>query len=72
MPKLILDKLLGIGRGIQMISDKVRARTGIIMNKICEDVDGRMGSLIKSFSPSASGWRIPIGPTILGPLRSCI
>lgn len=38
-----------------MIIARVRARVGVSMNKICEDVDGRIGSLVNSFKPSAIG-----------------
>lgn len=32
-----------------------RASIGVAMNRIGEDVDGRIGSLINSFTPSARG-----------------
>lgn len=64
----------GCGRGIgaQRVSASVSARTGAIKNKKGEAVEGLTGSLMKSFTPSAMGWRSPKGPTTLGPLRSCI
>jgi len=34
---------------------KSRARMGVMMKRKGEEVDGRMGSLIKSFTPSAMG-----------------
>lgn len=67
-----MDSTNGIGSGIQIINAKVRAIVGIIRNKVWEDVEGRTGSLIKSFNPSAIGWRRPIGPTMLGPFRNCM
>lgn len=70
--KFRFDMVNGIGSGIQIASDKVRAIIGISINRICEEVEGRIGSLINSFKPSAIGWSRPIGPTILGPFRSCI
>lgn len=49
-----------------------RARIGVVMNKDGDEVDGRIGSLINSFTPSATGCRRPYGPTMLGPLRACM
>lgn len=49
----------GIGMGAQSVSARVRARTGVKTNKRGEDAEGRIGSLIKSFRPSAIGWRRP-------------
>src|SRR3990167_7347803 len=34
--------------------------------------DGIMSSLKNSLMPSAIGWRMPYGPTSIGPMRSCI
>ena len=48
---------------IEMIGATVKthlsARTGV------------MSSLIISFTASATGWRIPYGPTRIGPSRDC-
>lgn len=60
---------MGRGKGVHMIIARVKARVGARINKIWEDVDGRIGSLIKSFTPSAIGCKSPNGPTTLGPLR---
>lgn len=49
-----------------------RAKMGVIMKRKGEEVDGRMGSLIKSFTPSAMGWSRPKGPTMFGPFRACM
>ena len=38
---------------------RVRASIGVSRKRTGEDVEGRTGSLIKSFSPSAIGWRSP-------------
>jgi len=51
----------GWGRGIgaQRVRARVRARAGAARNKKGEEVDGRMGSLINSFTPSAIGCKRP-------------
>lgn len=49
-----------------------RASIGVAMNRIGEDVEGRMGSLMNSFTPSAKGCKRPYGPTIFGPFRPCM
>lgn len=63
---------MGRGNGVHIIIARARARVGARINRSWEDVDGRMGSLINSFTPSAIGCRSPNGPTTLGPLRCCI
>ena len=63
---------MGSGKGIHMIMARARARDGAKINRVCDEVDGRMGSFVNNFSPSAIGWRSPNGPTTLGPLRACI
>lgn len=63
---------IGSGRGAHRIKASVRAIMGVRIKRICEEGRGRTGSLIKSLTPSATGWRIPNGPTTLGPLRCCI
>lgn len=45
---------------------------GVARNRKGEEVEGRTGSLIKSFTPSEIGCSRPYGPTMLGPFRSCI
>lgn len=49
----------GMGIGAQRVSARVRASTGARTNRSGEDVEGRMGSLINNFTPSAMGWRSP-------------
>ena len=49
-----------------------RARRGARTRRSGEECDGRTGSLINSFTPSATGWSRPWGPTMLGPLRNCM
>lgn len=62
----------GRGSGIQMEIARSRASMGVVRNMIGEDVDGRMGSLMNSFTPSARGCRSPNGPTTFGPFRPCM
>lgn len=62
----------GSGRGIQMVRARRRARIGVVMNRRGDEVDGRMGSLMNSFTPSAIGWSSPKGPTMFGPFRDCM
>lgn len=62
----------GRGSGIQIEIARRRASIGVVTNRMGEDVDGRIGSLINSLIPSARGWRSPNGPTILGPFRPCM
>lgn len=71
-PRLRSARENGRGSGVQMEIARSRARIGVTMNKVGEDVDGRMGSLMNSFTPSARGCRSPKGPTMLGPFRPCI
>ena len=63
---------LGIGIGSHMTMARVSASMGAVKNKRGEEEDGRMGSLINSFTPSAIGCSSPYGPTTLGPFRSCM
>lgn len=72
IPRFRSDCAIGRGRGIHIVMAKVSAMVGARINKNWEEVDGRIGSLIKSLTPSAIGWRSPKGPIILGPLRCCI
>lgn len=71
-PRFRSTKGNGRGRGAQVVRARTRASIGIRMNSIGEEVEGRMGSLVSSFSPSANGWSRPKGPTMLGPLRACM
>lgn len=72
MPRLRLMRGCGIGRGTHRLRARVRERVGAIINNDMEVVRGRMGSFINSFIASANGCKIPYGPTMLGPLRSCM
>lgn len=45
----------GRGRGIHMSRARARAIVGAARNRNGEDVDGRIGSLMNSFRPSAIG-----------------
>lgn len=71
-PRLRSARGNGRGRGVQIVSASSRASMGVVMNKRGEDVDGWMGSLINSFTPSATGCRRPNGPTMFGPFRACM
>lgn len=62
----------GRGSGIQIEIARRRASMGVVINRIGEDVDGRIGSLMNSLMPSARGWRSPNGPTMFGPFRLCM
>lgn len=48
-----------MGIGDHRVSASVRAKIGVAKNRKGEEVEGRTGSLIKSFTPSAMGWRRP-------------
>ena len=62
----------GIGSGVQIEIARRRASMGVVMNITGEDVDGRIGSLMNSFTPSAKGCSRPNGPTMFGPFRPCM
>lgn len=61
-----------MGSGVQMVSAIVRAKIGAIINIEIDDVRGRSGSFVNSFTASAIGCNNPYGPTMFGPLRNCI
>lgn len=44
-----------MGRGAHKVSARVSAKVGVAKNKKGDEVDGRMGSLINSLTPSAIG-----------------
>lgn len=71
-PKLRLARGNGRGSGVQIEMAKRSASIGVVTKRIGEEVDGRIGSLINSFTPSAKGWRSPKGPTTFGPFRPCM
>lgn len=71
-PRLRSARENGRGNGVQIEIARRRARTGVAINNIGEDVDGRIGSLMNSLTPSARGWRSPKGPTMFGPFRPCM
>jgi len=45
----------GRGRGAHIVRARTRARMGVRINIMGVEDEGRMGSLIKSFKPSAKG-----------------
>lgn len=51
----ILMRGYGMGIGIHIVRARVRANVGAIINRNGEDVRGRRGSLVKSFTASAKG-----------------
>ena len=72
MPRFRSARENGRGRGVQIEMARRRGSMGVVMNRMGEDVDGRMGSLINSLTPSAKGWSSPNGPTMFGPFRPCM
>lgn len=71
-PRFISASAIGIGRGVQMESAINSASVGVRMNSVGDEEDGRIGSLVNSLMPSATGCRRPYGPTMFGPFRSCM
>lgn len=71
-PRFMLINGCGIGIGIHKLKASVSDSVGAIINRDVDVASGRRGSLMNSFIASANGWRIPYGPTIFGPFRSCI
>lgn len=61
-----------MGSGVQIEIARRRASIGVVINRMGEDVEGRIGSLINSFTPSARGCSRPNRPTIFGPFRACM
>lgn len=59
MLRFMLISGCGMGRGTHIVRAKVKARIGAIINIVIDDVRGRKGSLINSFTASAIGWRRP-------------
>lgn len=71
-PKFRSVREKGKGRGIQIVIAKRSASMGVMMKRNGEEVDGRIGSLMNSLTPSATGCSNPNGPTMLGPFRACM
>ena len=59
MPRLRSTTGYGKGRGAQRVRARVSASIGARRNRTGDAVEGRTGSLINSFTPSAMGWRRP-------------
>lgn len=55
IPRFRLAIGWGVGMGAHRIKAKVSARVGVRMNRSGEAADGRTGSLMNSFTPSAIG-----------------
>lgn len=71
-PRFRLMSGCGIGTGIHRDKAREKASVGARMNIGFDDVSGRRGSLMNSLIASAIGWSRPYGPTMFGPLRSCM
>lgn len=54
-PRFMLTRGYGIGSGTHIIRASANARIGAIINIAIEDVRGRSGSLVNSFTASAIG-----------------
>lgn len=61
-----------MGMGAHRVMASVSASMGAARKRNGDEVDGRIGSLINNFTPSAMGCSSPYGPTTFGPLRSCM
>lgn len=59
MPRLRSKTGYGRGIGAQSVMARVSASIGVRRNRMGEEVEGRMGSLIKSLIPSAIGCSRP-------------
>lgn len=62
----------GMGMGAQIDMARAKAMVGASRKRAWEEVEGRIGSFTNSFTPSAIGWRSPMGPTMFGPFRCCM
>lgn len=49
----------GMGMGAHRVRARVRASIGVARKRNGEDVEGRTGSLMNSFTPSAIGCKSP-------------
>lgn len=72
IPRLRLIRGWGKGRGIHRLRASERDKVGAMINSEMDVVRGRIGSFMNSFMASANGCKIPYGPTMFGPFRSCI
>lgn len=54
-PRFMSDREMGMGIGVQMIIARDRAIIGANRKSVWDEVDGRIGSLINSLTPSAIG-----------------
>lgn len=54
-PRFISASVCGIGIGAQISIAINSAIVGVRINRVGDDDDGRMGSLINNFTPSAIG-----------------
>ena len=54
-PRFKSNSALGIGSGVQMVSARVKAKVGAIVNIEIDEVRGYKGSLVNNLSASANG-----------------
>lgn len=59
IPRLRSVTGCGKGMGAHRVMARASANIGVARNRNGDDVDGRTGSLMKSFTPSAMGWSSP-------------
>lgn len=71
-PIFMLINGCGIGIGTHRLNARVSDKVGAKINRVVDVARGRKGSLINSFIASANGCKMPYGPTMFGPFRSCI
>lgn len=55
MLKFISENEIGMGNGVHKSIAKANASVGVSRKRTCDDVEGRIGSLINSLTPSAIG-----------------
>ena len=71
-PRFRFTRGCGMWSGIHRLRARLRERVGAMINRVVEVAKGRRGSLMNSFIASANGCRMPYGPTMFGPFRSCM
>jgi hypothetical protein len=71
-PKRVVSKPFPMGTTASAINAVMRAKAGAMIKNGLFAWLGIMSSLKMNFTPSASGWRNPNGPTRLGPSLSCM
>lgn len=59
IPRLMSTTGYGIGIGAHKINARARISMGARRKRTGDEAEGRTGSLINSFTPSANGWSNP-------------